>query len=147
MRPVGSPGYAAPEVIAVMPQRYNEKVPRVPQFGEIWESEIISRIIIWTNYNGIIYGSYLIIYDHILNIYIYIIIYNYIHKNIWSHFGHFQCGILWQSLRGKMMINHDKPIEDSDFHTPCHHNPEQVLETRPRSTGHGKLPLLRSTKY
>ena len=25
IRPVGSPGYAAPEVIAVKPQRYNEK--------------------------------------------------------------------------------------------------------------------------
>ena len=25
MRPVGSPGYAAPEVIALVPERYNEK--------------------------------------------------------------------------------------------------------------------------
>ena len=44
MRPVVSPGYAAPEVIAVMPQRYNEKVPRSARacavsLGEIWESE------------------------------------------------------------------------------------------------------------
>ena len=30
IRPVGSPGYAAPEVIAVKPQRYNEKAPFDP---------------------------------------------------------------------------------------------------------------------
>ena len=35
MRPVGSPGYAAPEVIAVMPQRYNEKVPRSVRACEV----------------------------------------------------------------------------------------------------------------
>ena len=105
MRPVGSPGYAAPEVIAVMPQRYNEKVPRVPQFGEIWESEIISRIIIWTNYNGIIYGSYLIIYDHILNIYIY----NYIQLYTQKYMVAFWTLPMWHFMAIFKRENDDKP--------------------------------------